>query len=101
MSTLGSVKSVPVQTVGSVPNGKVGHIGRNRISRCSIEGIAVEKYKSCGLGITFEDIQEQFRIKKRLALAIKIHVSLQSHLRLVPSRDCSARRYVSKELKYS
>ena len=65
MSTLGSVKSVPVQKGGSVPNGEAGHIGCNRISRCSIEGIAVGKYKSCGLGITFEDIQERFRIKNK------------------------------------
>ena len=65
MSTLGSVKSVPVQMGGSVPDYGVGHIvGCNRISQRSIEGIAVEKFKSCGLGITFEDIQIQFRIKK-------------------------------------
>jgi hypothetical protein len=67
MSTLGSVKSVPVLIGGSVPNGEVGHIGSNHISRCSIEGMAIGKYKSCGLGITFEDIQERFRIKKRRA----------------------------------
>jgi hypothetical protein len=39
-------------------------VGCNRISQRSIEGIAVEKFKSCGLGITFKDIQIQFRIKK-------------------------------------
>ena len=64
MSTLGSVKSVPVQIGGSVPNGVVGHIGCSRISQRSIEGIAVEKFKSRGLGITFEDIQVRFRVKK-------------------------------------
>jgi hypothetical protein len=62
MSTLGSVKSVPVQMGGSVPDGGVGHIvGCNRISQRSIEGIAVEKFKSCGLGITFEDIQRSLK----------------------------------------
>ncbi len=58
-------ESVPVQINGSVPTGEVGHIvGCNRISEQSIEGIAIEKFKSCGLGITFEDIQIQFRVKK-------------------------------------
>ena len=61
-------KSVPVQIGGSVLAGEVVHIaGCNRISKRSIEGIAVEKFKSCGLGITFEDIQERFRVKKRQA----------------------------------
>jgi hypothetical protein len=65
---LGSVKSVPVQTGGSVPNGEVVHIvGCNRISQRYIEGLAVEKYKSCGLGITFEDIRERFQVTKRQA----------------------------------
>jgi hypothetical protein len=58
-------ESVPVQINGSVPNEVVVHrAGCNRISQRSIEGIAVEKFKSCGLGITFEDIQIQFRVKK-------------------------------------
>jgi hypothetical protein len=51
MTTLDFAENVPVQ------------IG-NRISQRCIEGIAVEKYKSCGLGITFEDIQIRFRVKK-------------------------------------
>ena len=58
-------ESVPVQIGGSVPTGEVGHIvGCNRISKHSIEDLAVEKYKSCGLGITFEDIQERFCVTK-------------------------------------
>ena len=57
-------KNVPVQTSRSVPNDEVVRIGCNRISKRSIEGIAVEKYKSCGLGITFEDLEVRFRVKK-------------------------------------
>jgi hypothetical protein len=65
MTTLDFAKSVPVQIGGSVLTGEVGHIvGCNRISKRSIEGLAVEKYKSCGLGITFEDIQVRFRVTK-------------------------------------
>jgi hypothetical protein len=65
MSSLDLAKSVPVHTGGSVPNDEVVHIiGCNRISKRSIEGIAVEKYKSCGHGITFEDIQVRFSVKK-------------------------------------
>jgi hypothetical protein len=45
-------------------DGVVHIVGCNRISKHSIEGIAVEKFKSCGLGITFEDIQVRFRVKK-------------------------------------
>lgn len=67
MSSLDFAKSVPVQTGGSVPNGEGGHIVCSRISQRFIEGLAVEKYKSCGLGITFEDIQERFRVTKRRA----------------------------------
>lgn len=58
-------ESVPVKINGSVPTDEVGHIvGCNRISKHSIEGLAVEKYKSCGLGIIFEDIQERFCVTK-------------------------------------
>jgi hypothetical protein len=65
MTTLDFAKSVPVQIGGSVPTGEVGHIvGCNRISKHSIEDLAVEKYKSCGLGITFEDIQGRFCVTK-------------------------------------
>ena len=63
MSTLGSVKSVPVLTDESVPIGEVGHIGSNHISRRRIKGIVIEKYRSSGQGITFEDVRERFRIK--------------------------------------
>lgn len=67
MSSLDFAENVLVQTGGSVPNGEVVHIGCSRISQCFIEGLAVEKYKSCGLGITFEDIQERLRVTKRRA----------------------------------
>jgi hypothetical protein len=61
-------ESVPVQIGGSVPNDEVVHrAGCSRISQRSIEGLAVEKYESSGLGITFEDIQERFRVTKRRA----------------------------------
>ena len=60
-----SAKSVPVQIGVSVPAAEVVHIaGCNHISKRSIEGIAVEKFKSCGLGITFKDIQVRFHVTK-------------------------------------
>jgi hypothetical protein len=65
MTTLDFAENVPVQRGVSVLAGRVVHIvGCNRISKHSIEGIAVEKFKSCGLGITFEDIQVRFHVKK-------------------------------------
>jgi hypothetical protein len=58
-------ESVPVQIGGSVPNDEVVHrAGCNRTSQRSVEGLAVEKFKSCGLGITFKDIQVRFHVKK-------------------------------------
>jgi hypothetical protein len=76
-----SAKSVPVQIGRSVPAGEVGHIvGCNRISKCNIDALAVEKFKSCGLGITLEDIQERFCVTKPRAQRSLKHFHTQGIL---------------------
>jgi|tagenome__1003787_1003787.scaffolds.fasta_scaffold20839141_2 hypothetical protein len=50
----------------NVPNHEVAHIpiASRRVTRDTIEDIATEKYRSCGKGITFEDLQRRFSQKK-------------------------------------
>ena len=48
---------------------QVAHIpitGR-RVTRNTIEDLATEKYRSCGKGITFEDLQRRFSLRKNQA----------------------------------
>ena len=52
---------------GNVPAGKLDHILRGYISHRQIQHIAIEKYRSNGCGITFEDITQRFYVKKRKA----------------------------------
>lgn len=59
-------KSVPVQTYGNGPVGELVHslFPRRYISEHMIKGIAIEKCKSTGYGITFENVKERFLVKK-------------------------------------
>ena len=63
------VKNVPVQLDGNVPVDELGHgmFPRRYISEHKIKQIATEKYKSCGYGITFEDLTTRFPIKRSQA----------------------------------
>jgi hypothetical protein len=62
-----SAKNVPVQVDGNVPAGELGHVLRSYISQHKIQHIAIEKYRSSGKGITFEDVTQRFSVKKRKA----------------------------------
>ena len=55
----GSYENVPLHDEKSVQVGELAHEPslRKNISKRMIEGIAVEKYKSCGDGITFIDLE--------------------------------------------
>jgi hypothetical protein len=50
----------------SVLDPQVAHvqIGRQRITRNTIEDLAIEKYRSGGKGITFKDVQRRFSLRK-------------------------------------
>jgi hypothetical protein len=63
------VKNVPVQLDGNVPLDELGHgiFPRSYISERKMNDIAIEKYKSSGYGITFEDLTTSFRIKRSQA----------------------------------
>ena len=62
-------KNVPVQLDRNVPLDELGHsiFPRRYFSERKIKDIAIEKYKSSGYGITFEDLTTSFRIKKSQA----------------------------------
>jgi hypothetical protein len=66
---LNTEKNVLVTTNRNVPVAEVDHIRcvRKYISKKMIEELAVEKYKSNGNGITFEDIEIRFMLKKSKA----------------------------------
>src|SRR6478672_603685 len=63
------VKNVPVQLDGNVPLDELGHgiFPRSYTSERKMNDIAIEKYKSSGYGITFEDLTTRFHIKKSQA----------------------------------
>jgi hypothetical protein len=48
----------------NVPDPQVPHISGRRITGKTIEDLALEKYRSCGKGITFEDVQRRFSLRK-------------------------------------
>src|SRR6476620_10028985 len=62
-------KNVPVQLDGNVPLDELGHgiFPRSYTSERKMNDIAIEKYKSSGYGITFEDLTTRFRIKRSQA----------------------------------
>ena len=62
-------KSVLVRMNRNVPVGELGQYvcPRNYISEQKIKEFAIEKYKSGGKGITFEDVVETFGAKKTQA----------------------------------
>jgi hypothetical protein len=62
-----STKNVPLQVDGNVPASNLVHIFRGNISQRKIQDIAIEKYRSHGYGITFEDLIETFSVKKKKA----------------------------------
>ena len=61
-----SRKSVLLDSKLSVLDPQVAHvpIGRRRITRKTIEDLAIEKYRCSGKGITFEDLQRKFFVRK-------------------------------------
>jgi hypothetical protein len=61
-----SRKSVLLDSDPSVldPQGAHVPIGRRRVTRKTIEDLATEKYRSYGKGITFEDLQRWFSLRK-------------------------------------
>jgi hypothetical protein len=65
-------KNVPIQSEDIVPNEQLVHVlpFRNRISKTKIEKLAVEKYKRCGKGVSFNDIINQFGCTKTKAQRI-------------------------------
>ncbi|HEY7080845.1 MAG TPA: hypothetical protein VH500_14170 [Nitrososphaeraceae archaeon] len=62
-------KSVPLKSELSVLDREVEHVPTAgwRVTRKKIEDAAVEKYRSCGKGITFEDLQTKFTVRKNQA----------------------------------
>lgn len=77
-----SVKSVPVQINESVPLDELGHsvISRRYISEHKIKEIAVEKYRSSGKGIIFNDVRQRFSVKKAQAQRSLKHFHAQGVL---------------------
>jgi hypothetical protein len=61
-----SRKNVLVDSDSSVLDPQVAHvpIGRRRITRKTIEDLAIEKYRLCGKGITIKEVQERFSLRK-------------------------------------
>jgi hypothetical protein len=59
-------RNVPIQSEGIVPNDGLAHSGYspNRISKKEIGELAVQKYKTCGQGIDFSDITNEFGCSK-------------------------------------
>lgn len=59
-------KSVQLDYKSNVLEHQVAHvpIAGRRITTKMIEGLATEKYRSCGKGITFEDSQKRFSLRK-------------------------------------
>lgn len=59
-------KSVQLDYKSNVLEHQVAHvpIAGRQITRKTIEGLATEKYRSCGKGITFEDLQKRFSLRK-------------------------------------
>ena len=71
-----SRKSVLLDSKLSVLDNKVTHvpIGRRRVTRKTIEHFATEKYRSYGKGITFEDLQRWFSLRKLQAQSSTKHL---------------------------
>ena len=61
-----SRKNVLLDSKLSVLDSEVAHvpIRCRRITRKAIEDLAIEKYRYCGKGITFKDLQVRFSFKK-------------------------------------
>jgi hypothetical protein len=59
-------ESVPLGREGNVPLGEVGHPFslHGNITKQSIERFAIQKYRACGSGITYVDIEHLFSLKK-------------------------------------
>src|SRR4051794_1741492 len=64
-----SQKNVLLDSDPSVLDPQVAHvqIGRRRVTRKTIEHFATEKYRTYGKGITFEDLQTRFSLRKTQA----------------------------------
>jgi hypothetical protein len=64
-----AIKNVPVQIDENVPVSELGHgvLARSYTSEQKIKDIAIEKYRSGGNGITFQDVIERFSVKKSQA----------------------------------
>jgi hypothetical protein len=64
-----SRKNVLLDSDPSVLDPQVAHvpIGCSRITRKTIEDLAIETYRSCGKGITIKEVQEKFSFKKTRA----------------------------------
>jgi hypothetical protein len=63
-----SRKSVLPDSKLSVLDSEVAQpIGRRRVTRKTIEDLAIEKYRLCGKGITIKEVQERFLFKKTRA----------------------------------
>jgi hypothetical protein len=68
-------KSGPIQSEHIVPNEQLVHVlsYQKRISKTEIERLAVEKYKRCGKGVSFNDIINHFGCSKTKAQRILKH----------------------------
>lgn len=64
-----SRENVPLDSKLNVLDHQLAHvpIGCRRITRKIIEDLAIEKYRSCGKGITFQDLQRRFSLRKTRA----------------------------------
>jgi hypothetical protein len=62
-------KSVLCHSKSNVPDSKVVHVSTTdlRITRKTVEDLAIEKYRCCGKGITYQDLQSRCSLKKNHA----------------------------------
>jgi hypothetical protein len=62
-------KSVLCHSKSNVPDSKVVHVSTTdlRITRKTVEDLAIEKYRYSGKGITYQDLQDRCSLKKKRA----------------------------------
>jgi hypothetical protein len=74
----------------NIRDGEVAHVptaGR-RITRKTIEDLAIEKYRLCGKGITIKEVQERFSIRKAKVQRSLKHFHRNSTLFTARDLDC-------------